>query len=51
MKFTDDILFALKNDEFTSDIETAAGKLEFKENTFATNRFKVKNIVYPETQQ
>lgn len=45
----DDILVVLKQKEYDERVDEEAGALSLKENSFATNRFKVKKIVYPES--
>lgn len=44
-----EILAVLKEDEFEKSVDEEAAKLSLEENSFATKRFKVKKIVYPET--
>lgn len=42
---------AVADEDFDKIIEDYVKTLKFKENTYATKIFKVKNIYYPETQQ
>ena len=41
------VLWNEKNEEFQKGVDEEAAKLSLDENTFATKRFKVKNIIYP----
>ena len=40
----------LKEEEFSKSVDAELEKLNVDEKTFATKRFKVKNIVYPTAQ-
>lgn len=44
----DQILVILKQDEFNKAVKEKAAELKTDENKYATNRFKVKKLVYPE---
>lgn len=45
-----DILYLLKEEEFSKSVDAELEKLTVDEKTFAIKRFKVKNIVYPTAQ-
>lgn len=44
-----EVRYILKGDEYEADMKKAAEKLDADINSYAVDRFKVKNIVYPET--
>lgn len=44
----DSILYLLKQEEFENNLKEQTDALKVEENSFATNRFKVKKLVYPE---
>lgn len=45
---TDDMLYLLKTDEYEETVNGLIKDMQVEENTYATKRFKVKKIIYPE---
>ena len=46
---SDEIRVVLKEEEYEKQVDEDVLKLTLSENTYSTNRFKVKKIIYPET--